>query len=239
MDHRKISSVMTPAENVVSVQLHAGFKEIAEALEDHGISAVPVVDDHLHVVGVVSEDDLLAKEARLETGTEEASRLPFVDREDRRALRKAAGLTALDLMTAPPVTIGPQQDVVEAARLMADTHLKRLFVVDPEGRLRGVVSRRDVLKVFTRADEDIRREVVGDVLVGMFGLDPAALDVGVQDGVVSLRGRVVMASQAELIRATVRRTDGVVDVVGEIEFDHDDVAEHRGGVRGIFHWPGD
>lgn len=238
MDHRKISSVMTPAEDVVSVQLHAGYKEIAEAIEERGVSAVPVVDDKMHVVGVVSEDDLLAKEARLETGSEDASRLPFADQEERRALRKAAGVTALDLMTSPPVTIGPQQDVVEAARMMADEHLKRLFVVDVEGRLRGVVSRRDVLKVFIRTDEDIRREVAEDVLAGMFGIGPDTIEVGVRDGVVSLRGRVATSGQADLIRATVRRTDGVVDVADEIGFDHDDAEDRRSGGWGIFHRSG-
>lgn len=216
MDHRKISSVMTPAERVVTVPVDAPFKEIAEALAGHRVGAVPVVDAEQRVVGVVSEGDLLAKEARLETAPEDGLGLLFQHGEERREMHKAAATTALDLMTTPPVTIGAHQDVVEAARLMADEHVKRLFVTDSEGRLRGVVSRHDVLKVFTRADEDIRRDIVEDVLHGMFRLDPGEMDVRVEDGVVTLRGSVATEDRAELIRGTVRRTDGVVAVVDEI-----------------------
>jgi CBS domain-containing protein len=222
MDHRKISSVMTPAEQVVTVPVGAGFKDIARLLGEHGVSAVPVVDAEQHVIGVVSEDDLLAKESHLESPPEDTRGFPFSGHAERRALRKAAGTTALDLMTAPPVTIGAHEDVVRAARMMADRHVNRLVVTDARGRLQGVVSRRDVLKVFARSDEEILREVTEDVIHGMFQIDPATMDIGVEGGVVRLRGRVETWGQAELICGTVRRVDGVVAVANEIEFDHDD-----------------
>jgi CBS domain-containing protein len=137
------------------------------------------------------------------------------------------------------VTIGAHEDVVQAARMMADRHVKRLVVTDAHGRLQGVVSRRDVLKVFARPDEDIRQEVAEDVIRGMFWIDPATMDISVEAGVVRVCGRVDTWGQAELICGMVRRTDGVVAVTNELEFDHDD--SHSGtrstGPLGIFQRP--
>jgi CBS domain-containing protein len=239
MDHRKISRVMTPVGQVVSVPVDAAYKDIAEVLEDHAVSAVPVTDADGRVVGVVSESDLLTKEARLEPAPGGAHRLPFAQRADRREEDKAAATTAGELMTAPPLTIGAHQDVVEAARMMADKHVKRLIVTDAEGRLRGVVSRHDVLKVFTRTDEEIRREVSEDVLSGMFWIDPAVMDVQVENGIVRLRGRLPTWGQVELVCATVRRVDGVVAVANEIAYDHDDsrTSARAIGPLGIFYRP--
>lgn len=220
MDHRKVSSVMTPAERVISVPVDAGYKDIARLLIEHGVSAVPVLDANGHVIGVVSEEDLLAKESHLEGPLEDSHGFALAGHAERRAKQKASATTANELMTKPPVTIAAHQDVVQAARKMAERHVKRLIVTDARGGLQGVVSRRDILKVFTRRDEDLRREIVEDVVRDMFWIDPATIDITVEEGTVHLRGHLENWGQAELMCGTIRRTDGVVAVVNDIEFDN-------------------
>lgn len=232
MKHRKVSSVMTPADRVLSVAPDAGYKEIAEVLRGRRISAVPVLGDGSRVLGVVSDADLLAKESRLEGG-------PHVlvpGRGERRERAKAAGDTARELMTSPAVTIRPDEDVVRAARVMESRHVKRLVVTDGDGVLAGVVSRRDILGVFTRSDADIRRDIEQDVILGMLWMDPATVDVQVDEGVAHLRGRVETRSLAEIAGHVVRRTDGVVDVVNELEYERDDSGTKppSAGPYGIF-----
>jgi CBS-domain-containing membrane protein len=96
------------------------------------------------VVGVVSEADLLAAE------DETNRRASSIGR--RRLLRKEppVSLTAGTLMTTPAITIGPEATIPAAARLMNTHHIRRLPVVDRDGKLVGIVSRRDLLSVFLR-----------------------------------------------------------------------------------------
>jgi CBS domain-containing protein len=220
MKHRTVAAVMTPAAQVVSVHGGTGYKEIARLLAEHRISAVPVLDATSHVVGIVSEADLLAKESLLEDGQD---RLPLFMGAGTRATRtKAAARSAIGLMTSPVVTIGPDEDVVQAARLLQSHRIKRLPVTDPQGRLLGIVSRRDILRLFSRQDQDIRHEVREDILLKMLWVDPESVEVTVVDGIVHLHGEVANRSLAELIGSVVRRTDGVVDVVSNLTFGFDD-----------------
>jgi CBS domain-containing protein len=224
---------MTPAAKVVSAHTDTGYKEIAQLLTEHGISAVPVLDGASQVVGVVSEADLLVKESLLE-----ADEHPSViaGSKTRAARVKSAGRTAADVMTSPAVTIGPDQDVVRAARLMEAKRIKRLPVTDEQGRLLGVVSRRDILRLFVRSDQDIRNEVRDDILLKMLWVDPASLDVTVADGIVHLHGEVENRSLAEVIGSLVRRTDGVVGVANDLTFGFDDTEDdgQHGPLYGIF-----
>ena len=135
---------------VVAVRENASFKEIVSRMRDSRVSAFPVVDREGKVIGVVSEADMLNKEADEASAGTFASMLRFRDHE------KAAGVTAADLMTSPPATIGPDETVVDAARLMRDRRIKRLPVTNATGHLIGVISRADVLSIFTRPDELIR-----------------------------------------------------------------------------------
>jgi CBS domain-containing protein len=229
---------MTPADETVAVPDDAGYRDIAALLVERRYSAVPVVDPQGRAIGVVSEDDLLAKEAELEAEQQERHRFPLGGQSARRARREIAATTARRLMTSPAVTIGVDQDVAEAARIMLDRHVKRLVVTDEQGRLQGVVSRRDLLKVLARGDEEIWREVVEDVLHGLFRIEPAAVRVRVEDGVVHLRGHLGTRGQARLLCEVVARTDGVVAVVDELRFDDD---SHGTGARtgplGVFRPP--
>src|SRR5207245_9321806 len=139
--------VMT--RRVVAVRRDAGYKEIVAVLRSRRISAFPVLDDADRVVGVVSEADLLLKEADsdLPGGVEG----PGLRRKERA---KASGVIAEELMTSPAVTIGPDASVADAARLMRARRVKRLPVVEEGDRLIGLLSRADALSVVERPDAD-------------------------------------------------------------------------------------
>src|SRR5947207_11121421 len=160
-----VGDVMT--RDVVSVGTTTGYKEIADLMVRHSISAVPVVDAQRHVLGVVSEADLLAK---LEYA-DRVPRHPLAARRIRADRQKAAGDTAGELMTTPAVTVGPTETVTRAARLMDAARVKRLPVVDADGRLVGIVSRRDLVRLYTRPDPQVRTSVTEGVL-RLLWIDP-------------------------------------------------------------------
>ncbi len=149
-----VKDVMTT--EVVAVRRETTFKEMAAVLRRYRVSALPVVDDAGRVLGVVSEADLLAKEALSDPG-------PVAELVHRKDLRKAEGLTAGDLMTSPPVTAMPDDPVEQAARMMHFMRVKRLPVVNSGGQLVGIISRADVLAVFDRSDEDVRKDIVDGI----------------------------------------------------------------------------
>ena len=226
--HSRVRDVMTG--NVVSVPETAGYKDIVTMMEWRGVSAFPVVNAAGRVVGVVSEADLLLKEIGPESFARPGGSLLASGRRGERA--KAAAVTAAELMSKPAVTIAPDASVTEAARLMYTRRVKRLPVVDNIGRLVGIVSRVDVLSVFTRPDDEIRGEVLGKVIGGEFRLDPDAFEVSVTSGIVTISGlaeRRVVAS--ELIDA-VRYLEGVVDVRDRISWRPEEPPTLAGGLLG-------
>ncbi|WP_199838425.1 CBS domain-containing protein [Streptomyces scabiei] len=200
-----VSDVMSlPA---VAVRRDTPFKDIVRAMTDRQVSAVPVVEGDGRVVGVVSEADLLPKEE-------------FRDRDLTRAeqlrrmsdLAKAGAVTAEEVMSAPAIVAHPDVTLAQAARIMAVNRVKRLPVIDDEGRLLGVVSRGDLLKVFLRSDEDIEEEVRRTVVAYLFPALSHTIHVTVQDGVVTLRGRVRDPTLGWVAERLVRAVEGVVDV---------------------------
>jgi CBS-domain-containing membrane protein len=112
------------------------------------VSAVPVIDSDRHVVGLVSEGDLLLKEER--------PAAHVLDRHGDAA--KARARTAAELMSEPALTVRPDATLTEAARQMHRYQVKRLPVVDPNGSLMGIVSRADLLMAFVRSDDSLARE---------------------------------------------------------------------------------
>jgi CBS domain-containing protein len=192
----------------VSATAASSFKEIAARLRELRVSALPVLDREGRVIGVVSAGDLLAKEA-LDGGSGGAGgKIAAVVR--RKALRKAAGVTAGDLMSSPAVTVAADDTVEHAARLMYDRNLKRLPVVDAAGQLVGIISRTDVLAVFDRPDEEIRREIVGQVIPRLS--EPSWYWVIVKDGIVTLEGTPETTPIGREVLARVRHVQGVVAV---------------------------
>lgn len=221
MRHTKIGTVMT--RDVITAEMSTGFKDVARLLGENRISGLPVIDADEKVLGVVSETDLLLRQAA-DTGPGEPGRRhrPVLTRGARAvAVKERAGNAGM-LMSAPAVTIHADESIAAAARTMAQTRVERLPVVDEEDRLVGIVTRRDVLQVFLRSDEDIHREVVQDVIVGALWLTPQTLDVSVENGVVTLKGKVERRSEKPIAVHMTRQVDGVVSVVDQLTYRFDD-----------------
>jgi len=218
---QRVGDVMTTP--VVTVGLRTSYKRIAALLAQHQISAVPVLVLGRHVAGVVSEADLLsAQERRLRE-----AQLELGGHFRRHAeVKKHQGLTAAELMTAPAITIHPDAPLPAAARLMTSRHIKRLPVTEAGtafgggvgGKLIGVVSRRDLLGVFLRPDQDIAGDV-REMLAQLPQADPGDVTVAVRNGIVTLAGLLGSAEEHDLIRVAGRLAwdvDGVVDVVNNL-----------------------
>jgi len=231
MKHRKVGNVMT--SDVIRVEEATSFKQVASLLAQHRISGVPVVDDDEKVVGVISESDLMARQAR-DAGTAPRRRL-LLTPASRRTAVKTEALTARQLMSTPPVTVHADDSIAFSARAMAEHRVERLPVLDEDGRLVGIVTRRDVLQVFLRPDADIREEVIQEVVVGTLWLTPSAVDVRVQDGVVTLEGTLERASEISIAGNATARIDGVVAVDNRLtgRLDDSDLRAVSSNTRGV------
>ena len=212
----RVADLMTTG--VRSVDETASFKQMVELIEQYRISALPVVDGQRRVLGVVSEADLLLKEDRVDLREHHV----FESHRRREERGKASGTTARELMSSPPVTIGPEAHVRDAAKLMHDRRIKRLPVVDGDGRLVGVISRSDLLRVFLRSDDEIRREIFEDVIQRTMLLDAPALVISVAGGVVTATGEVDRKSDARILTRLSSAVAGVVAVEGHIRYRYDD-----------------
>lgn len=193
---------------VASVDAAVPCKEAAQLMSEWTVSAIPVTDQDRQVLGMVSEADILSKQER------RPGRLALA-RRTRRKRAKAAALTAGQMMTAPAITIRPDASLRTAARLMNAHRIRRLPVVDEYGKLLGVVSRRDLLTAFLRADDEIADDVRA-VFTAILLEDAAAVDVSVTDGVVELAGAL---RRPDLAPAAVRLAsdiDGVVAVTDRL-----------------------
>ncbi len=216
---RRVSDVMTTS--VVTVDRITPYQEIDRLLTQHKISGMPVLKMGREVAGVVSEADLLAAEDETSRQARMAS-----SAGRRRLLRKQqphVNLTAGTLMTVPAITIGPDATIPAAARLMNTHHVRRLPVVDEDGKLVGIVSRRDLLSVFLRPDDDLIHDV-RQILEEIPVADPQQVMVAVHHGVVTLTGtmRPEPGDRQDLIPLALRLIwdiDGVVDVVNRLTDD--------------------
>ncbi len=220
MAGRTVHDVMSAP--VVSVSTTTPYREIVDLLAEHGVSAVPVLDPGGTVVGIVSEADLLHK---LALGGEEPQRRLFERRQRAVRRAKAEGDTAGDLMTSPVVTVTPGAGVVQAAKIMENEQHKRLPVVDADGNLVGIVSRRDLLRTYRRSDEAIRHDVMHDIIQGMLFTGPPEMDVSVADGIVTLTGGAGRRSTTQIAERLVHGVPGVVDVTSELTYEYDDTPD--------------
>ncbi|MFF9391347.1 CBS domain-containing protein [Streptomyces griseoluteus] len=184
------------------------YRDIARSLAREHTGALPVVDAEDHVVGVVSESDLLAKVAFEASGHRPG---PIGRLRERRIHGKAFGDLAADLMTSPAITVLPGATVAEAAWLAALSRLKRMPVTDRDGRLVGVVGRDALLRSLIRDDAGIRTEVEAAIARYCPAGDREKLEVAVHDGIVELSGRVPSATLARLV-AEVEEISDVVEV---------------------------
>ncbi|MGX4695285.1 CBS domain-containing protein [Streptomyces sp. JNUCC 63] len=184
------------------------YRDIARLLAREQAGALPVVDAEDHVVGVVSESDLLAK-AAFEASGHRPGRIGRL--RERRMHGKARGETAADLMTSPAITVLPGATVAEAAWLAALSRLKRMPVTDRKGRLVGVVRRDALLQALIRDDVGIQAEVQVTIEACCSPADRETVDVTVHDGIVELTGRLPSATMVRLV-AEVEEIADVVEV---------------------------
>ncbi|GAA2286213.1 CBS domain-containing protein [Actinomadura sp. NPDC048955] len=219
MKRRTVGDVMT--RNVVTVSEDTPFTEIADAMAERRISAVPVMGEGGRLTGIVTEADLLRKQEYGDGTRPRRSRLRRHAQGRAGAQAKAAAADARGLMSTPVVTVAPTTPVAEAARLLNAHGFKAVPVVR-DGRLAGIVARRDLLSVFHRSDSDIRDEIIDDVLISRLWQDPAEVHVRVQEGVVHLTGRVERKSLIPIMVRMAAATEGVVDVVDNLGHDYDD-----------------
>lgn len=210
----KVEDVMS--STVVAAAEQTGYKELVQLMSESRVSGVPVIDGDGRLVGIVTEADLLLAEE----GERKRLLLWWLTHPKRLAAlaREAEGVRASDIMTRQVITAGPDDTVHEAAKKMLDAMVKRLPVVDDDGRVVGIVSRRDLLQPYLRHDEEIRAEITEDVILRTMSIDPKTITVEVGDGLVHLHGRVDSKSEKDLILELVRRVDGVVGVDDHLTF---------------------
>jgi CBS domain-containing protein len=197
-----VEELMT--REVVAVPPGASLKQAAQLLVDRRISGLPVVDDQSHVLGVLSEADLLPKEAQVSL---DPSRL------EARLVGEA--------MSAPALTIEGDRPVSAAAALMIERGVNRLPVVE-QGRLVGIVTRADLVRAFVRSDAEIATEIREDVVAGRLRLDKRGVQVEVDAGEAKLGGRLENRADADWLETLVATVPGVVGVHSELSWNDDD-----------------
>lgn len=203
----KVRDVMTT--NVFTAHADMPLKEVANRMLEYGISGMPIVDEEERVVGVLSETDILFKERAAPVRDGLVDWLVHYGEDPPAA--KLNARTAGQAMTSPAVTITPRRSVAEAAELMLDLEIDRLPVVDG-AELIGIVTRADLVRAFTRTDEEIEREILRDVILKTLWVSPDRVAVRVDDGQVTLEGHVDSEAEAEVILKFVEAVPGVVSI---------------------------
>ncbi len=204
----RVRDVMTT--DVVTVDKNSTYKRAAMLMTRHKVNALPVVTEHGRVLGMVSEADILRKQER--KFGKRGSGLP---RHTRGQRKQMDAVTVAQLMSAPAITTYAEAPLGAAARLMNAYRIRRLPVVDSSGALIGIVSRRDLLSVFLRPDEEIAADV-REALTGLLLQDPGAMKVAVLDGVVTISGSITRESLIPFAVEVASDVDGVVSVVSKL-----------------------
>jgi CBS-domain-containing membrane protein len=193
------------------------YKELVRMMRERGVHALPVVDADRRVVGIVTETDLALKQEYRQGG-----QLPYLEGTEQRDWRRRAAATVAEQCMSDPVTVvGADTTVRGAARLLHRRGVHHLPVVDAEGRLVGIVTRRDLLGVFLRPDDEIRDRIRAGVLERL-NLPEDDVEVEVSEGVATLRGKVEWRSLAREIVTLAGGVDGVVGVVDQLEHYRED-----------------
>lgn len=147
MEELKVRDIMQT--DVLVVGPEASVRELADILAQNKISGVPVVDAEQHVIGMVSEADVIVQDADLHFPyyiqlLDSIIYLQSVGKFEQR-LRKMFGTKVADIMSREVISISPEASVHEAATLMADHKVNRLPVTE-ERRLLGILTRGDIVR---------------------------------------------------------------------------------------------
>ena len=216
-----VAQVMT--RNVITVTPETPINEVARLLAEHSVSGPPVVDAANVVVGVVSEGDILVREA----GSPTASRRPLArlfgpGRQVREQQAKVDAHTAGELMTSPALVIDEFRAIRAVAEIMTEHKVNRLPVVDADGKLLGIVTRADLVRAFVLTDADLAEAIRREVLILTMWLDPDKFEVVVDHGVAHVHGAVQKRSTAEMTARFVTMFPGVVSAETDITWTEDD-----------------
>jgi CBS domain-containing protein len=212
----------TPA---LSIGPEASLKDVATIFVERGISGLPVCDAENRVIGVISEGDILYKEHDPRTGGKGGALAWLADGRSTPLVKSRAQLVR-EAMTSPPITISAWSSVSEAARLMTERGVNRLPVLK-DGELVGIVTRTDLVRAFTRSDEEIVHEVQDELLRRTMWLEPGTVAVDVVRGEVKLRGLLEKRSDVVLLQRLVARVPGVVSVVNDVRWNVDDLSRRE------------
>jgi CBS-domain-containing membrane protein len=209
-----VADIMT--RTVVTAREDASLPELVDQMVRCGISGIPIVDTDSHLVGIVTEADLISKPAY--GGTPHRRPLAIIGDllrgHERRWQAKAEGMTTAEIMTTKVETARPWESVRAAARRMVNSGVKRLPVVDDD-RLVGIVSRADVLRSMHCTDEVLQAEIAAALGDPMGVPEMTLVETSVTDGVVTLRGTVRYPIDLPVLTAIVWSFPGVVEVHNE------------------------
>lgn len=212
----KVKDLMTT--DLITVGRESSLKEAARRMIEAGISGLLVTNRAGDLEGVITEADFVkaesgrraAKRARLLRwfGNGE-SRIPTSERR------------VGDVMTTDVITLGPNADHAEAARLMQEAGIKRVPIVDSDDRPIGIVSRSDVLRAFARPDSEIVDEIIDHVICDVLWIDPRRVRVLSVEGNVTISGQLETRGDAILLKDLVKRLDGVVSLASTLTWEVD------------------
>ena len=208
---------------VITVGPSEKVAAIAKLLYQNHISAVPVVNDQNHLLGIVSEGDLLHRQ---ELGTEKRRSwwLTFFSSADERAKDyiKSHALCAEDIMTHKLISVSEDTELGRIAELLERHRIKRVPVVR-EGRLVGIVSRANIIQALavrgaavpeqqTVADDREIREQLLKTIKKEIGLVGNTVNIIVENGVVHLWGLLESAEQRKAIVVAAQTMTGVREI---------------------------
>ena len=192
---------------VLCVGPDASLKEAARRMLEAGVSGMPVTDGRGALVGMITEADFVMAEAGRRRN-ERRSPLRWLTHEHEIPVDE---IRVGDVMTEGVITMSPESDHSDAARLMAKARIKRVPIVEDDV-LVGIVSRTDIMRAFARSDGEIVHELQQHVMRKVLWIDPNSVRITCEDGNLTLSGQVETRSDAELLAELARRLDGVVSV---------------------------
>lgn len=207
-----VASVMSSP--VVTVTPETSFKDAVRTLRRKRVSGLPVVDQDGRLVGIVSEGDLLNKVEKRDPDA-----YVLESKRDRLDRARATALDVASVMSTEVTSVRPDFPIALAAREMHSRGFKRLPVVDEAGKLVGIVSRGDLLKVFLRSDAQVRAEVRRVLAAAEKHQGGRGLTAKVARGVVDLEGVFVEKSRLEATVRAVTAIDGVIGVRSRLTTD--------------------
>jgi CBS-domain-containing membrane protein len=210
--------------DVIVASPNTSFHALVQLMLTHRVSGIPIVDEERRPVGIVSESDMISKEAY-----QSLRHLPADDQLGQAEnvwAAKSRGRCAADLMSTPVRTVRPDDLVRLAAARMVTTGINRLPVTDAAGRLVGLVSRSDVLGIYHRTDVEVLAAVehtLDDPLL----VPDNDMTASVADGIVTLAGHADAPAHVRLAISALGEVAGVVDIVDRVDVGLGQVQEER------------